>query len=98
MASPLVHAPVAMPGRMTALLRQPPTHPGGNIDFLKKDEVWLARAKAQYGGPDADLIGHYHTANRTLRMEIAPHRQGIALVITAIPPRVSPASVNSPAV
>ena len=76
----------AMPGRMTALLRQPPTHPGGNIDFLKKDEVWLARAKAQYGGPDADLIGHYHTANRTLRMEIAPYRQGIALVITAIPP------------
>jgi CubicO group peptidase (beta-lactamase class C family) len=75
-----------MPGRMAVLLRQPPTHPGGNIDFLKKDEVWLARAKAQYSGPDPDLIGHYHIADRSLRMEIAPYRQGVALVITAIPP------------
>lgn len=76
----------AMPGRMAALLRQPASHPSGNINYLKKDEVWLARAKAQHGGPDADLIGHYHTADRTIRMEIAPYRQGIALVVTAIPP------------
>jgi hypothetical protein len=76
----------AMPGRMTALLRQPPTHPGGNVDYLRKDEVWLARAKAQYRGPDADLIGHYHSADRTLRMEIAPYRQGLALFVTVVPP------------
>lgn len=76
----------AMPGRMTALLRQPPTHPSGNVEYLKKDDVWLARAKVQYRGPDADVIGHYHTADRTIRMEIAPYRQGLALFVTVAPP------------
>jgi CubicO group peptidase (beta-lactamase class C family) len=78
----------AMPGRIAVLLRQPPKHPNGNVDYLKKDEVWLARAKAKYGGPDVDLIGHYHTADRSLRAEIVPYRQGLALILTMIPPLV----------
>ena len=77
----------AMAGRMTVLLRQPPSHPGGAIAFVKKDEAWLARAKVQYSGPDAEMIGHYHNADRSARMEIVPDRQGVALLITTLPLR-----------
>ncbi len=74
-----------MPGRLTAFLRQPPSHPGGNIDFLKKDDAWLARAKAQHDGPDKELIGSYRSDDQTMIMEIVPHRRGVALIITGEP-------------
>ena len=46
----------AMPGRIVALLRQPPPMPP-NMQFLKRDDVWLARAGEQYHGSDKELIG-----------------------------------------
>lgn len=73
----------AMPGRLTVLLRQPATHAGGNIAFVKKDDAWLVRAKAQHAGPEAELIGHYHSADRSMRVEIVPYRAGLALMLTA---------------
>jgi CubicO group peptidase (beta-lactamase class C family) len=75
-----------MPGRLTAFLRQPPSHPGGNINFLKKDDAWLARAKAQHDGPDKELIGSYRNDDQTVVMEIVPYRAGVALIITSEPP------------
>jgi CubicO group peptidase (beta-lactamase class C family) len=74
-----------MPGRLTAFLRQPPSHPGGNIDFLKKDDAWLARAKAQHDGPDKELIGSYRNDDQGMIMEIVPYRRGVALVLTGQP-------------
>jgi CubicO group peptidase (beta-lactamase class C family) len=74
-----------MPGRLTAFLRQPPSHPGGNIDFLKKDDAWLARAKAQHDGPDKELIGSYRNDDQSMIMEIVPYRRGVALVLTGQP-------------
>ncbi|MGH6815996.1 MAG: serine hydrolase [Hyphomicrobiaceae bacterium] len=71
-----------MPGRITVLLRQPPSHPGGNIRYLKTDDVWLARAKDGHSGPGKDLIGRYYTDDRTATMEIAPYKSGVALIVT----------------
>jgi CubicO group peptidase (beta-lactamase class C family) len=76
----------AMPGRITAFLRQPPSHPGGNIDFLKKDDPWLARARAQHNGPEKELIGSYLSDDRALMMEIVSYRRGVALIITGQTP------------
>jgi CubicO group peptidase (beta-lactamase class C family) len=79
-------ASAAMPGRFTAFLRQPPCHPGGNLVYLKKDDPWLARAKAQYEGPEKELIGSYHSDDRLTKMEIVPYRRGVALIITGQTP------------
>jgi hypothetical protein len=80
-------ASAAMPGRFAAFLRQPPSHPGGNIVYLKKDDPWLARAKAEYAGPEKELIGSYHHINdRSAVMEIVPYRRGVALIITGQTP------------
>jgi CubicO group peptidase (beta-lactamase class C family) len=75
-----------MPGRITAFLRQPRSHPGGNIAFLKKDDAWLARAKAQHDRPDKELIGSYRNDAQTTIMEIVPYQRGVALIITGQPP------------
>ena len=53
-----------LPGRVTAFLRQPPSHPGGNIAFLKRDDQWLARAKAGHNGPGKDMVGLYRGGER----------------------------------
>ena len=76
----------AMPGRIIALMRQPPSHPAGNIHVLKKDEPWLARAKAQHQGPEKELIGSYRSNDRAWIMEIVPFRSGVALMLTGQPP------------
>ena len=78
--------PPVMPGRIAAFLRQPPSHPGGNISFLKQDDLWLARAKAQHSGPDKELIGSYLGDNRTMIMEIVSYKDGVALIITGQTP------------
>ena len=67
-----------LPGRVGARLR----HPGGTIVCLKQDEAWLERAKAQYDGPDKELIGSYHSGDQTTIMEIVPYQAGVALIIT----------------
>jgi CubicO group peptidase (beta-lactamase class C family) len=79
-------ASTAMPGRFTAFLRQPPSHPAGNLVYLKKDDAWLANAKARYPGPDRELIGSYRSDDQTVLMEIVPYRGGVALIITGQPP------------
>jgi CubicO group peptidase (beta-lactamase class C family) len=72
-----------MPGRITVLVRQP-----GRSDFIyhKKDDAWLARAKAQYDGPEKELIGRYRSVDRRWIMEIAPFGHGVALIMTIQPP------------
>jgi CubicO group peptidase (beta-lactamase class C family) len=75
-----------MPGRITALLRQPPPHPIGNIDFLRRDEAWLAIARAQHGGTDKELIGSYRSGDQAVIMEIVPYRSRVALIITGQTP------------
>lgn len=74
-----------LPGRVTAFLRQPPSHPGGNIAFLKRDDGWLARAKAGHSGPGKDMIGLYRGGEQAMTMEIVPFRTGVALVISGDP-------------
>lgn len=75
-----------MPGRFTAFLRQPPSHPIGNVAFLKQDEAWLTRARAQHDGPDKELIGSYRSDDQQIIMEIVPYRGGVALIITGQTP------------
>ena len=77
-----------LPGRLTAWLLSPPGQPPENIGFLKKDGAWLARAKAQPGRANAALIGAYRSLDRKIAMEIAPYRDGIALIDTTQPPRL----------
>lgn len=75
-----------LPGRVTAFLRQPPSHPAGNIAFLKRDDAWLQRAQAAYGGPGKELIGLYRNVEGGASMEIVPYKSGLALIITGAPP------------
>jgi CubicO group peptidase (beta-lactamase class C family) len=76
----------ALPSRVTAFLRQPPSHPGGNLAFLKRDDRWLARVKSEHGGPGKDLVGLYRGGNPVLTMEIVPFRGGVGLIVTGDPP------------
>lgn len=76
----------AMPGRIEVLLRQPPSNPAGNIAYLKTDDAWLVRARAQHGGEDAALIGRYHSDDRAVLVEIVPHGRGVALLVTGREP------------
>ena len=76
----------AMPGRIVALFRQPPSHPAGNINLLKKDEPWLARAKEQHEGAGKELIGSYRSDDQDWIMEIVPYQGRVALVLTGQPP------------
>lgn len=76
----------ALSGRVTAFLRQPPSHPGGNATFVKRDDLWLARVKAEYGGPGREMVGLYRSGDRGLTMEVVPFQSGVALIITGDPP------------
>jgi CubicO group peptidase (beta-lactamase class C family) len=78
----------AMPGRIAAALKKPPSQPGGDIPLLKRDAAWLARARAQHGAPHAALIGAYRSPDRRLTMEIVPWKGGVALNIVGEPPRL----------
>src|SRR5262249_36428677 len=64
---------IEMPGRITALVRQPQV----NIIALRSDASWLARAKAQYDGAEKELIGIYRSFDRNVIMEIVPYRRGV---------------------
>jgi CubicO group peptidase (beta-lactamase class C family) len=75
-----------LPGRVTAFLRQPPSHPIGNVAFLKRDDAWLQRAQNAHGGPGKELIGLYRNPEQFASMEILPHQGGLALIITGNPP------------
>jgi CubicO group peptidase (beta-lactamase class C family) len=74
------------PGRIAALLRQPPTHPVGNVPLLRRDDAWLARAKEQHSGPGKELIGSYRSDDQTLTLEIAPYAKGVALIVAGQQP------------
>jgi CubicO group peptidase (beta-lactamase class C family) len=75
-----------LPGRVTAFLRQPPSHPAGNVAFLKRDDAWLQRALAGHSGPGKELIGRYSSVAQLASMEIVPYRGGLALIVTGDPP------------
>lgn len=76
-----VHAAASptMPGRIALTLVLPPSHGGARVGLTKKDAAWLARARAEYQGPNAALIGSYATADRETTREIVPHKNGLAL-------------------
>jgi CubicO group peptidase (beta-lactamase class C family) len=73
-------------GRVSAFLRQPPSHPTGSVTFLKRDDAWHVRAQAAHPGPGKELIGLYRSLEARASMEIVPYRSGLALVITGQPP------------
>ncbi len=78
--------PDKLPGRIAALLRQPPGHPGGNIDYLQIDDAWLAAARDKHRGENAELIGRYHSADRAVMIEILPHEGDVVMLVTGQPP------------
>lgn len=78
--------PDKLPGRITALLRQPPAHPGGNVVYLLIDDAWLAAARDKHRGANADLIGRYHSADRAVMLEIVPHENDVVMLVTGQPP------------
>ncbi len=78
----------AMPGRIEAALRKPPSQSGGDIPLLKKDAAWLLRARAQHAGAHAALIGSYDSPDKKLTMEIVPSGAGVALLVVGNPPRL----------